>query len=158
MGLLTLTLAGADAGRLFLDEVHWQGSRATATVVQRSRLSARPEWSVSLGRVPLLSNVALDQEVILRSGDAHEKLRALVRLFTHDQFEVEVQLVLEREEAIAKLRELVGATDPAEAADGTIRQRFGVDKGHNAVHASDAPETAEEEIAFFGLTLDRDAR
>ncbi len=70
VSLLTLTLAGADSGRLFLDEVHWQGSRATATVVQRSRLSARPEWSVSLGPVPLLSNVALDQEVILRSGDA----------------------------------------------------------------------------------------
>lgn len=66
--------------------------------------------------------------------------------------------VLEREDAIAALRTLVGATDPAEAAEGTIRKAFGVDKGHNAVHASDAPETAREEIAFFGLTLDRDAR
>jgi len=64
--------------------------------------------------------------------------------------------VLEREEAIGVLRELVGATDPAAAAEGTIRRRFGRDKRHNAVHASDAPETAAEEIAFFGLTLDRE--
>ena len=67
-------------------------------------------------------------------------------------------IVLERENAITELRKLVGATDPAEAAEGTIRKEFGIDKGHNAVHASDAPETAQEEIAFFGLSRDRDAK
>ncbi len=67
-------------------------------------------------------------------------------------------VVLERENAIVELRKLVGATDPAEAAEGTIRKEFAIDKAHNAVHASDAPETAAEEIAFFGLSLDRDAK
>ena len=66
-------------------------------------------------------------------------------------------VVLEREDAVAELRRGVGATDPAEAAAGTLRKDFGLDKGHNAVHASDALETAREEIAFFGLTLAREA-
>ncbi|MFH1144474.1 MAG: nucleoside-diphosphate kinase [Candidatus Eisenbacteria bacterium] len=65
-------------------------------------------------------------------------------------------VVLEREDAIARLRALVGATDPTEAAPGTIRREFGIDKRHNAVHASDGPQTAAAEIAFFGLTLDRE--
>ena len=64
--------------------------------------------------------------------------------------------VLEREDAIAELRRVVGATDPQEAEAGTIRRDFGVDKGRNSVHASDAAETAATEIAFFGLTLARE--
>jgi nucleoside-diphosphate kinase len=67
-------------------------------------------------------------------------------------------MVLERENAITELRKLVGATDPTKADEGTIRKQFGIDLSHNAVHASDAPETAAEEIAFFGLTLDRDGK
>jgi nucleoside-diphosphate kinase len=57
--------------------------------------------------------------------------------------------VLEGENAIAKYREVMGATDPAEAAEGTIRKDFALSKGENSVHGSDAPETAAEEIAFF---------
>ena len=57
--------------------------------------------------------------------------------------------VLEGEDAIAKYREVMGATDPAEAADGTIRKEFALSKGENSVHGSDAPETAAEEIAYF---------
>ena len=57
--------------------------------------------------------------------------------------------VLEGEDAIAKNREVMGATNPAEAADGTIRKRFAASIDENAVHGSDAPETAKEEIAFF---------
>ncbi len=68
-----------------------------------------------------------------------------------------VAIVLERENAIQELRRVIGATDPAQAAEGTIRREFGVDKSHNAVHASDGPQTAAEEIAFFGLTLAREA-
>ena len=60
-----------------------------------------------------------------------------------------IACALEREEAIAKLREIVGATDPAEADEGTIRRDFATDKEKNAVHASDAPETAEWELGFF---------
>ena len=56
---------------------------------------------------------------------------------------------LEGENAIAKHREVMGATNPAEAAEGTIRQRFATSIDENAVHGSDAPETAKDEIAFF---------
>lgn len=57
--------------------------------------------------------------------------------------------VLEGENAIAKNREVMGATNPAEAAKGTIRERFAESIDKNAVHGSDAPETAAAEIAFF---------
>ncbi|HYJ14300.1 MAG TPA: nucleoside-diphosphate kinase, partial [Candidatus Limnocylindria bacterium] len=57
--------------------------------------------------------------------------------------------VLEGDNAIAKNREVMGATDPAKAAAGTIRQEFGQDIEKNAVHGSDAPETAAAEIAFY---------
>ncbi|MCC5989468.1 MAG: nucleoside-diphosphate kinase [Pararhodobacter sp.] len=63
--------------------------------------------------------------------------------------------VLEGENAIAKNREVMGATNPAEAAEGTIRKDFALSVGENSVHGSDAPETAAAEIAFFfsGLEL-----
>ncbi|HEX6837037.1 MAG TPA: nucleoside-diphosphate kinase [Polyangia bacterium] len=57
--------------------------------------------------------------------------------------------VLEGENAIARNRELMGATDSKKAAPGTIRQKFGTDIEKNAVHGSDAPETARQEIGFF---------
>jgi len=57
--------------------------------------------------------------------------------------------VLEGEEAIMKNREIMGATNPAEAAAGTIRADFATSIEENAVHGSDAPETAAQEIAFF---------
>ncbi|MEM7465292.1 MAG: nucleoside-diphosphate kinase [Pseudomonadota bacterium] len=57
--------------------------------------------------------------------------------------------VLEGENAILKNREIMGATNPAEADPGTIRAEFGKDISENAVHGSDAPETAQTEIAFF---------
>ena len=57
--------------------------------------------------------------------------------------------VLEGENAIAKNREVMGATNPANAEEGTIRHDFGESVEANSVHGSDAPETAAEEIAFF---------
>lgn len=57
--------------------------------------------------------------------------------------------VLEGEGAIARHRELMGATDPAKAAPGTIRAQWASDIERNAVHGSDAPETAKIEIAYF---------
>jgi nucleoside-diphosphate kinase len=66
-----------------------------------------------------------------------------------------VVLCLEREGAIAKWREVMGATNPAQAAEGTIRKLYAVDIEKNSVHGSDAPETAAVEIPFFfsGLEL-----
>lgn len=60
-----------------------------------------------------------------------------------------VVMALERENAIAKYREVIGATDPAKAAEGTIRKLFGTNVGENAVHGSDKPETAVREIGYF---------
>jgi nucleoside-diphosphate kinase len=57
--------------------------------------------------------------------------------------------VLEGENAIAKNREVMGATDPAKAAPGTIRKEFALSIGENSVHGSDAPETAAQEIAYW---------
>jgi nucleoside-diphosphate kinase len=57
--------------------------------------------------------------------------------------------VLEGENAIIKNREVMGATNPANAAEGTIRKEFALSMGENSVHGSDAPETAAQEIKFF---------
>ena len=57
--------------------------------------------------------------------------------------------VLEGENAIARNREVMGATDPAKAEAGTIRKEFANSIGENSVHGSDAPETAKQEIAFW---------
>ncbi len=61
--------------------------------------------------------------------------------------------VLEAEDAISRLAEVVGATDPAKAEKGTIRCDLGLDIQRNSVHRSDAPETAEAEIGWFNLRL-----
>jgi nucleoside-diphosphate kinase len=57
--------------------------------------------------------------------------------------------VLEGENAVARNREIMGATDPAKAAEGTIRKEFSRSIGENSVHGSDAPETARQEIAYW---------
>ncbi len=60
-----------------------------------------------------------------------------------------VVMALEREDAIAKYRDVIGATDPAKAAPGTIRKLYGKNVGENAVHGSDSAANAAIEIAFF---------
>jgi nucleoside-diphosphate kinase len=58
-------------------------------------------------------------------------------------------MALERADAVATLRTVIGATDPAEAAAGTIRKLYAESKGRNAIHASDSDENAAREVAFF---------
>ena len=60
-----------------------------------------------------------------------------------------VAQVLEGEDAIAKNREVMGATNPADAAAGTVRKEFALSIGENSIHGSDGAETAAEEIAYF---------
>jgi len=62
--------------------------------------------------------------------------------------------VLEGENAVARNREVMGATNPEKADAGTIRKEFAANIERNAVHGSDAPETAREEIAFFFSTAE----
>ncbi len=65
-----------------------------------------------------------------------------------------VVLVLEGEDAIKRHRDLMGATNPREAAQGTLRQEFGTDIEHNVVHGSDSRESAQFEIGYFFSDLD----
>ena len=65
-----------------------------------------------------------------------------------------VVMALEREDAIAKLREVMGATNPANAAEGTIRKRYAASIERNCIHGSDGPDTAKVELAYFFSTLD----
>ena len=60
-----------------------------------------------------------------------------------------IPVVLDAEDAVAELRKVIGATDPAEAAEGTVRKLFAESKERNAIHASDSYENASAEIAFF---------
>jgi nucleoside-diphosphate kinase len=76
---------------------------------------------------------------------------SLVRFMTSGPV---VPVLLERDDAVARLREVIGATDPAEAKPGTVRALYAESKERNAIHASDAPETARREAAFFFATAD----
>ena len=60
-----------------------------------------------------------------------------------------IVMALERESAVSKLREVMGATNPENAAEGTIRKKFATSIERNCVHGSDAPETAAVELAYF---------
>ncbi|GMV52903.1 MAG: nucleoside-diphosphate kinase [Chlorobi bacterium] len=60
-----------------------------------------------------------------------------------------IPIVLEKENAVADWRTLIGATDPAEAVEGTVRRLYATSKGENAVHGSDSVENGKIEVAFF---------
>jgi nucleoside-diphosphate kinase len=63
-------------------------------------------------------------------------------------------IILERDDAVATLRTVIGATDPAEAAEGTVRKLYAESKGKNAIHASDSDENAARESRFFFTEVD----
>jgi nucleoside-diphosphate kinase len=63
-----------------------------------------------------------------------------------------VPIALEKDNAVADFRKLIGATDPKDAAEGTIRKLFADNKGENIVHGSDSPENAAIEIAYYFST------
>lgn len=63
-------------------------------------------------------------------------------------------VLLERDDAIATLRKVIGATDPAEADEGTVRALYAESKERNSIHASDAPDTAASEIRFYFADAD----
>jgi nucleoside-diphosphate kinase len=65
-----------------------------------------------------------------------------------------IPMVLEADGAVGKLREVIGATDPAEAAEGTVRKLYAEDKERNAIHASDSDENAVIETGFFFSSQD----
>jgi nucleoside-diphosphate kinase len=65
-----------------------------------------------------------------------------------------IVMALERKDAVKGLRDVMGATNPANAAEGTVRKRFAANIERNCIHGSDAPETAEQELRFFFTTAE----
>jgi nucleoside-diphosphate kinase len=65
-----------------------------------------------------------------------------------------VVMVLERENAVQKYRDVIGATDPKKAAEGTLRKLYGTDVGENALHGSDSAENAQIEVSYFFAGLE----
>jgi nucleoside-diphosphate kinase len=79
----------------------------------------------------------------------HRDKPFFVRLATFMTMGPVIVVALEREDAVAELRRVIGATDPTEADPGTIRKLYATDKTRNAIHASDSEASAERELAFF---------
>ncbi len=77
--------------------------------------------------------------------------QSLTRFMTEDRV---VVMVLEAEDAIRRLRGVMGATNPAQAAEGTLRKIYGSSIEHNVIHGSDAPETARFEIGYLFSALE----
>jgi len=76
---------------------------------------------------------------------------SLVRFMTEGPI---IVMALEREDAVTHLREIMGATNPANAAEGTIRKRYAESIERNCIHGSDGPDTAQVELGYFFSTLD----
>ena len=93
--------------------------------------------------------VRLSQEEAQGFYDVHRErpfFQSLVTFMTEGPV---IVITLEADNAIERLRKVMGATDPAKAEEGTIRKRFGTNIERNAIHGSDAPETAAFEISYF---------
>jgi nucleoside-diphosphate kinase len=105
-------------------------------------------------RITALEMVRLDKERAERFYGVHEGKPFFVPLVEYITSGPVVAMQIEGgDEIVSRLRAFVGATDPAEAAPGTLRYMFGVTIQNNAVHASDSPESAKKELAIvFGGT------
>ena len=115
------------------------------------RILARVEGSgLHVVRLRMLQLQAAEARAFYRVHEGKPFLDALVAFMSSGPIVVGV---LEGESAIRRWRDLMGATDPAKAAAGTIRKDFAENIERNSVHGSDAPETAREEIAFYALSL-----
>lgn len=129
--MLTLAIIKPDAianGKTGLILAHLQGAGFTlksARLVRLTRPEAEAFYAVHKGR-PFFAGLV----EFMTSGPC-------------------LPMALEREDAVAHLRTVIGATDPAEAAAGTIRKLYAESKGRNAIHASDSPENAVREVGFF---------
>jgi nucleoside-diphosphate kinase len=101
-------------------------------------------FKVRAARLVRLSQTQAEAFYAVHSGRPF--FRSLVTFMTSGPA---LPLALERDNAVAYLREVIGATDPAEAKPGTIRKLYAQSKERNAIHASDSPENAAREVAFF---------
>ena len=100
-------------------------------------------------KIRALKMVQLSKAQALNFYQVHKERPFYQSLTTFMSSGPALAMVLEGENVIARLREVMGATDPAKAAPGTIRKLFATNIEHNAIHGSDAPETAAFEISYF---------
>lgn len=98
--------------------------------------------------------ISLDQAAAAGFYQVHSERPFFESLVSYMTSGPVVVMVLEGEDAIARWRSVMGATDPAKAEAGTIRKDLGVNIEHNSVHGSDAPETARFEIGYFFNSLE----
>jgi nucleoside-diphosphate kinase len=106
-------------------------------------------------RIRALRMMNLSQDQAAEFYAVHKErpfFQSLVRFMTSGPC---LPVLLERDDAVAALRKTIGATDPAEAAEGTIRALYAESKERNAIHASDSDENAAVEAAFFFAKADR---
>jgi nucleoside-diphosphate kinase len=106
-------------------------------------------------RIRALRMMSLSQNQAAEFYAVHKErpfFQSLVRFMTSGPC---LPVLLERDDAVAALRQTIGATDPAEAAEGTIRALYAESKERNAIHASDSDENAAVEAAFFFAKADR---
>jgi nucleoside-diphosphate kinase len=101
-----------------------------------------------------LKMVSLSKPAAERFYQVHRERPFFASLTTYMASGPAVPILLQRDNAIEALRELMGATNPAQAAAGTIRQAFGLDVEKNAIHGSDSPASAALEIPFFFSQLE----
>jgi nucleoside-diphosphate kinase len=106
-------------------------------------------------RVRALRMVQLSKQTAQAFYQVHAERPFYESLTTYMSSGPVVPILLERENAIQSLRDLMGATNPQQAAPGTIRRDYGEDIERNAIHGSDAAATASVEIAFFFSHFDR---
>ena len=106
-------------------------------------------------RVRALKLVHLSKQAAQQFYRVHAERQFYDSLTTHMSSGPVVPMLLERENAIQSLRDLMGATNPQQAAPGTIRRDYGENIERNAIHGSDAAATAAVEIAFFFNDLER---
>jgi nucleoside-diphosphate kinase len=123
--------------------------------VEKRRTGAILELIEEAGfRILALRMAHLTREQSERFYDIHRQrsfFGELIRFMTRSPV---VIAVLEREDAVARWRDLMGATDPAKADPGTVRKLFGSNVGENATHGSDSLENAKVEVAFFFAGLE----
>jgi nucleoside-diphosphate kinase len=106
-------------------------------------------------RLRALKLMQMSQQVARTFYQVHAERPFYESLTTYMSSGPVVPMLLERDNAIQSLRDLMGATDPQNAAAGTIRRDYGESIERNAIHGSDAPATAAVEIAFFFSDLER---
>lgn len=105
--------------------------------------------------IKALKMTRLSKELAGKFYEVHKERPFYAELVEYMASGPVVAAILEKENAVEDFRRLIGSTDPAEAAEGTIRRKFARSKAQNAIHGSDSDENAEKECNFFFSSFER---